>query len=352
MDFIESLEQIKKDIQSRKEVITTEEATKHAFILPFLQNVLGYNVFDPREVVPEFTSDVGTKKGEKVDYALLKDGKVQMIIECKKLGSKLNVSHSSQLYRYFHATETRIALLTNGSEYKFFTDLNETNKMDEKPFLSINLEELDPFLVPELKKMTKELFRADDVVDNAGDLIYVNEIKKLLSRQFEGDLDEDYLRFIASKFYEGKVTRKIRENFERITRKAMKQFLNGEINMRFESAMEILEEDEDVSNKKKNSSDIETTEEEIDAFNVIKAILRRVIDISRISLRDKKTYCGILLDENNRKPVCRLYFNSRQKYISLFDGDGNIERIAIDDMNDIFNYSEKIIETIRRYEIR
>ncbi|HFM0609703.1 TPA: type I restriction endonuclease, partial [Escherichia coli] len=142
-------------IKQQAGVIETEEATKNAFVMPFINNVLGYDVFDPTEVIPEFVCDIGTKKGEKIDYAILKNSEVQILIECKKIGDPLNINHASQLFRYFHVTNARISILTNGQVYKFFTDLEAPNKMDEKPFLEIDLLDLDETVVPEIKKLTK-----------------------------------------------------------------------------------------------------------------------------------------------------------------------------------------------------
>lgn len=155
MEFIDKLNSLSTKIKQQAGVIETEEATKNAFVMPFINNVLGYDVFDPTEVIPEFVCDIGTKKGEKIDYAILKNSEVQILIECKKIGDPLNINHASQLFRYFHVTNARISILTNGQVYKFFTDLEAPNKMDEKPFLEIDLLDLDETVVPEIKKLTK-----------------------------------------------------------------------------------------------------------------------------------------------------------------------------------------------------
>ena len=119
MEFEESLNQVAAKVRDLKEGIETEEATKNAFIMPFIGQVLGYDVFNPTEVVPEFTADVGVKKGEKVDYALVHDGQVQILIECKKIGVPLSLENASQLYRYFAVTNARIGVLTNGQVWNF-----------------------------------------------------------------------------------------------------------------------------------------------------------------------------------------------------------------------------------------
>lgn len=112
MDIQSKLRELAEKVNTLKDRIETEESTKHAFILPFI-NILGYDAFNPIEVVPEFTADLGLKKGEKVDYAIFQDDKPILIIECKNWKENLHV-HNSQLFRYFHATQTRFALLTNG----------------------------------------------------------------------------------------------------------------------------------------------------------------------------------------------------------------------------------------------
>ncbi|WP_235424812.1 NAD(P)-binding domain-containing protein [Vibrio vulnificus] len=184
MDFIERLQALSKKVSQVSANLATEEATKNALVMPFLHSVLGYDVFDPNEVVPEFTADTGTKKGEKVDYALIKDGAVQILIECKKYSEPLSTKHANQLFRYFSVTNARIAILTNGAQYQFYTDLDAPNKMDEKPFLTLDLEDLDEHVVPEIKKLTKSSFDVDSVVDAAGELKHLHQIKKVLIEQF------------------------------------------------------------------------------------------------------------------------------------------------------------------------
>ena len=212
MDFIERLQSLSKKIDQVANNLATEEATKNALVMPFLHSVLGYDVFDPNEVIPEFTADTGTKKGEKVDYALVKDDEVQILIECKKFGETLTPKHASQLFRYFSVTNTRLAILTNGSQYEFYTDLDAPNKMDEKPFLILDLQNIDEHIVPEIKKLTKSSFDVESIVDAAGELKYLNQIKKLLTQQFE-EPEEDFVKFFASRVYDGVLTAKVKTQF-------------------------------------------------------------------------------------------------------------------------------------------
>lgn len=361
MDFIERLQSLSKKISQVSGNLVTEEATKNALVMPFLHSVLGYDVFDPNEVIPEFTADTGTKKGEKVDYALLKDGEVQILIECKKYGEKLVSKHASQLFRYFSVTNARLAILTNGSVYEFYTDLDAPNKMDAKPFLVLDLEDIDDHVVPEIKKLTKSSFDVDSVVDAAGELKYLSQIKKVLELQFVKP-EEEFVKFFASRAYDGVLTAKVKMQFQEITEKALKQFLNDSINERLKSAMgsDSKSSSSDINNTsteantadsdKDEVSKIVTTEEEIDGFNIVKAILRENTSVERIVPRDTQSYFGVLLDDNNRKPICRLHFNAKQKYLGIFDQNKQETRHPIESVDDIFSYRKLLLKTIEFYE--
>ena len=181
MDFIDKINQFSKRIDMIKASLATEEATKTALIMPFF-NLLGYDVFNPMEFIPDFTSDIGTKKCEKVDYAIIKDNEPVILIEAKGVNDDLT-KHDAQLFRYFTATNAKFAILTNGIIYKFFTDLEESNKMDKKPFLEVNLLDINEMQVSELKKFTKDSFDIDTIFNTASELKYTNLIKIQLNNQ-------------------------------------------------------------------------------------------------------------------------------------------------------------------------
>lgn len=363
MDFSEQLQSLSKKIAQQASMITTEEATKNAFVMPFLNRVLGYDVFDPTEVIPEFTADTGIKKGEKVDYAILKDGQIQILVECKKYSEKLSAKHSGQLFRYFSVTNARIGILTNGAQYEFYTDLDAPNKMDEKPFLTLDLEDIDEHVVPEVLKLTKTAFDVESVVDAAGELKYLSQIKKLLAEQFASP-EEDFVKFFASRIYDGVLTARVKQSFTDISKKALNQFLNDSINARLKSAIgnsvststvssiseSDLPSDNSENDNNKEKSRVDTTIEEMEAFNVVKAILRQQFDVARIAPRDTQSYFGILLDDNNRKPLCRLHFNSRQKYIGLFDAEKKETRHPIGSIDEIFTFADQLLHTTAVYE--
>ncbi|UVM14991.1 type I restriction enzyme HsdR N-terminal domain-containing protein [Pseudomonas sp. B21-023] len=358
MEFVERLNAMAAKVNQLASSIQTEEATKTAFIMPFIHSVLGYDVFDPSEVVPEYVCDVGTKKGEKIDYAILKDGEIQILIETKKIGEPLNINHASQLFRYFHVTTARISILTNGRHYRFFTDLDAPNKMDEKPFLEVDLLDIDEHVIPELQKLTKSAFDVDSIINAAGELKYVGQIKRVIASQFSQP-DDDFIKFFASRVYDGVITQKVREQFGLLTRKAASQFLNDQINDRLKSAMSGVSyptpAEKVVTETQSDSSDnaedrIQTTMDELEGFHIVKAIVRTTVDSKRVIHRDTQSYFGILLDDNNRKPITRLHFNRSQKYIGIFDKDKNETRHPINSLDDIYEFADQLRDTVGYYE--
>lgn len=361
MEFFEKLTSLAAKIRLQGPAIQTEEATKNAFVMPFINTVLGYDVFDPQEVTPEFVCDIGTKKGEKIDYAIMKDGEVQILIECKKIGEPLNLNHASQLFRYFHVTSARISILTNGQVYKFFTDLDAPNKMDEKPFLELDLLDIDEYSVPELTKLTKFAFDVDSIINAAGELKYVSQIKKVIASQLTKP-EDDFVKVFASRVYEGVITQKIREQFYELTRKALSQFLNDQINDRLKSAMSgaiqptitslpVSASANTVTTERDESEEkVLTTLEELEGYHIVRAVVRSVVDAKRIVQRDTQSYFGILLDDNNRKPICRLHFNRSQKYIGIFDEEKNETRHAISSIDEIYEYSDHLKKTVGYYD--
>lgn len=359
MDFIEKVIQLQKKANTVGQSLLTEEATKNALVMPFLHNILGYDVFDPTEVIPEFTADTGIKKGEKVDYALVKDNVVQILIECKKFGENLSTKHSGQLFRYFSVTNARIAILTNGTLYQFYTDLDQANRMDEKPFLTLDLLNIDEHIIPEVKKLTKQSFDIESILDAAGELKHMNAIKNILNQQFSCP-DEEFVKFFASRVYSGILTPKVKIQFQEIVKKSLKQFLNDNINSRLKSAISEDARQSNSTNNEDQENDIKlgsdiltkiiTTDEELEGFNIIKAILRQKISTLRISSRDTQSYFGILLDDNNRKPLARLHFNGRQKYLGIFDKDKQESKIPIDSLEDIFMHSDSLLTSLSFYE--
>jgi hypothetical protein len=353
MDFKEQIKQIGNRVEKLKEQIQTEEATKNAFIMPFLQT-LGYDVFNPLEVVPEFVTDIGTKKGEKIDYAIFKDGNPTILVECKHWVQNLNL-HDGQLLRYFHVSKAKFGLLTNGITYRFYSDLVEANKMDEKPFLEFNINEIKDAQLEELKKFHKTIFDAESITNTASELKYTNEIKSLFQAEINNPSPE-FVKYFAKQVYPSVITAKILTQFTNLTKRSIQQHISDLITERLKTALskedeKNKEQAEEVAElKKAEESKIVTTEEELEGFMIIKTILRQKIPISRITYRDAQSYFAILLDDNNRKTICRLYLNGSKKYLATIDEQKKENKIEINSIEDLFNFSEKLFETIDFYD--
>lgn len=368
MDFIDQLRAIGTQVSRMKETVQTEEATKQAFILPFL-NALGYNVFDPTEVVPELCADVGIKKGEKVDYAIMKEGKPIMLVEAKHWNTKLDNVTPTQLYRYFSVTHARIGILTNGVSYRFFSDLEEPNKMDNKPFLELNILDIQEPVVAEVKRLTKSHFQIDDVLSSAVELKYTKEIRRVLSDELASP-SEELVKLFTSRVYTGRMTPAVKQQFTDLVKRALHLFISERLSDRLKTALaqesgevtvvpadaiplEAPTESIAVALEMKGRQDrINTTAEELEAFYLIKAILRKAIDPNRIFHRDAISYFSILLDNNNRKTVCRLYLDGPRKYLSFIADDKKEERIPIGGLNDIYAYTDRLRAVVAKLDTR
>lgn len=358
MDFSDKLKQFSKRAEAIKGNLATEEATKTALIMPFF-TLLNYDVFNPLEFIPEFVSDVGTKKGEKVDYAIMKEGKPVILVEAKAVNDTLT-KHDAQLFRYFTVTEAKFAILTNGIVYKFYTDLEEKNKMDEKPFLEINILDMTDAQILELKKFTKDSFDIDTIFNTASELKYTSLIKSQLTNQLNNPSD-DFVRFLINDFYSGVKTSNVVERFKPIVKKSFQQFVNDFMNDKIKSILANNEEKQDeefsediesvveIDTKDVEESRIVTTEEEIQGINIVKSILAEIVPIEDITYKDVERYCGILYKNNTRKWICRLYFNSNKKSITIADENKKEVRYYIDNLNDIYKYKNELAESLNRY---
>jgi len=353
MDFSDRIRELAARIPRQVEYIQTEEATKNAFIMPFIA-ALGYDVFNPQEVTPELNADVGLKKGEKVDYAILKDGKPILLFECKHHAADLAKEHASQLYRYFSVTEARFGVLTNGVVYWFYTDLEASNKMDAKPFFEFNMLDVREQDLEELKKFAKAAFNLDAILTTASELKYTRAIKQVMVAEMQ-EPTEDFVRFFAGQVYTGKMTPAAREKFTHITRRALRQFVTDQLNERLKAALgggspavvdtpapaPVLAPETPAEADGKPTT--VTTDEEREAFFIVRAILRETVEVKRITLRDQQTYCGILLDDNNRKPLVRLYFHGTKKAVGVFDGaERKEEKVTIQELDDLYSLAPRL----------
>ena len=352
MDLATRLSEAQQRTMKHREVLLTEEAAKTALVMPFLQ-ALGYDVFNPGEVVPEFTADVGTKKDEKVDYAVCDGGKVSILVECKPSSSALNVNHAGQLFRYFSVTDSRLAILTNGVDYQFYSDIERPNKMDDKPFFTFSMETIRPADIKTLEKFTKSLFDIEKIVQEAGNLKLQSLLRKELEKEF-AEPSPEFVRMIATRVHEGRFTQAIRDNFGKLVSAAIGTLIRDMVNERLSSALNASSpaDPDAFAQGTEPAADLEvfTSAEETSGFHIVQAIASRLINPKRIGMRDAKSYCAILLDDNNRKTIARMHFNSMTtKYVGTFSGRDE-QRHLISELTDIYKLEAQITERLRELD--
>ena len=329
MDFKDSILQLAERVKSLKESIQTEEATKNAFIMPFIQ-ILGYDVFNPLEVVPEMDCDIVKKKGEKIDYAIMKDGSPIMLIECKHWKQDLNL-HDNQLKRYYVASKAKFGVLTNGIVYRFYADLIKENIMDDVPFLEINLEKIREAQIEEVKKFCKENFDLDNILSSANELKYMSEVKKIIRSEFD-EPSPELVKLLTKRVYEGIVTQKVLDQFTDIVKRALKSHINDVMSEKLGIAIKATEatgapiqtaspvtdskEEEEPTKIDDKASKINTTTEELEGYYIVKSIVCEVIANKRIGF----------IDENRNEQV-----------------------ECIEKLDDIYNFKKQLIDAAKRY---
>ncbi len=334
-----------------------EAQTKTAIVQPFIE-ALGYDVSNPFEVIAEYTADQGIKRGEKIDYAVMYNDIPAMLIECKPLGAALDEGKCSQLRRYFQAVpEAKIGILTNGTQYLFFSDRNRENIMDDKPFMEIDLLTFNEQLLPEIQRLSKASFDISGILRSADTLQYFRELMLAFSKEIEEPSD-DFVRFFAHKIYQSRVTSKAIEFLEPIFRQVVSGYMDERLNQRLEASKKTPEALK--AEPKEKDNEIITTNTEIWGLIIVRTLLHGLIDdTARIVMRDAKSYCAILLDNNNRKTICRFYNFCEWKeedpnigenaHVLIFNGKEGGERFSVrfvEDMNPLKEHFSKAIKLL------
>ena len=355
MDWTEQLKDLAKKIAAPDwQTPPNEEATKMALVAPFL-HALGYDIFNPTEVMPEFSADLPLiKRGERVDYAILKDGQPRILVEVKAYRTNLDEAERGQLQRYFHATEARIGILTNGHIFQFFMDLDEANKMDEKPFAEVNLLSILSCTLSQLKYVTKSKFNLDELLGIAEELKYTKGVKDEIGKELT-DPSDWLVKEMAQRVHSAKrISNQILDSFRPIVADAIQSYINDRINETKEiKTVEVKEHDQksvqEDATEIEGSDGIVTTQErkEIGALRIIRAICAELVDPNRLKKRDTKSYCNITLDGGARKSFLRLHFNSiKAKKVTIFDQD-QPEAVSLSTPSDLYQYKERIRKALK-----
>ena len=314
MEFIEKLTDFSERIARIKNNILTEEATKTSIILPFFQ-LLGYDVFNPYEFVPEYTADAGIKKGEKVDYAIMINNEPLILIEAKSANIELSTKHISQLIRYFSVTKAKFGILTNGIVYQFFSDLEENNKMDTVPFLEFDLSHIRKETVDELKRFQKDSFNIKSILSSASDLKYMTMVKNVIAEQFQNPSEQFIKVLINKNIYAGTKTQAVLDKFKVIIQKAFDEYINDTITERLSS---VISPDVVLAPVSKEKNDAVVTPGEKEVLDFVKDILETDADIK---YRKTSRYAYMQLGELSTKWICRVYIRKDQHLFALHKFD-------------------------------
>lgn len=344
MDFKDNIFKLAERIKVQREAVKTEEATKTSFIMPMIA-ALGYDIFDPFEVIPEMDCDL-TKQSDKIDYAIQKEGKTILLIECKQCSANLNL-HSTQLAKYYAASNARFGVLTNGIEYRFYADLDKNNIMDEKPFLVVDMMDLSDDVLEQLKKFHKSYFNENDILSIAQELKHSTEIKKLIKLELDNP-SWDFTRFFAKQTYNYSFNQKAYEQFCPMVKKCFASVINDIIHERLSLASKVEKHEEQKETQiVKQEEGVVTTEEELEAYHIIKGILSSVTPSKSILYTDFKSYFVIHL-LTRVYWVCRLHFGYRKKSIGFpLEGYTGEKTIEIKSLDEIHNYKDEILAAYR-----
>lgn len=349
MDFKDAILQLSEKIVKQKAIVATEEATKTAFILPMI-SALGYDVFDPTEVIPEMDCDLIKVKGEKIDYAIIKDGDPIMLIECKDSKQVLDL-HSTQLQKYFVASKSRFGVLTNGIEWRFYTDIDKQNIMDTKPFLVVSMLDLSNDDIEQLKKFHKAYYNEQEIISTANELKYMTEIKAIVQNEITNP-SPSFVKYFAKQVCSGSVWQSVIDQFTPFVKQAFSSVINDIIQDRLNSAIKNEEQNTEtlaINKTELDDSEIVTTQEELDAFEIVKAILSEKYDISDIYYKDFKTYFLVYYAKEPYWWICRLSLKRYSKFIIFPDKghSGNYEKVELSNINELYSLKDKLLEAMR-----
>ena len=311
MDFTEKITQFSQRVEKIKNTLTTEEATKTSLVLPFF-HLLGYDVFNPLEFVPEYTADTGTKKGEKVDYAIMQNNDPIIIIEIKTANTELNAKHLNQLFRYFTVTKARFGILTNGIVYRFFSDLEEANKMDLMPFLEIDLLNLKSHSIIELAKFKKETFNMKGILNSASELKYTSLLKNAIAEQFN-EPSEQFVRALIKNIYTGVKTQAVIDKFKALTRVAIDDYISDLLNNKLKNIISSDVPPETTKNPNASEKEYDFLIEETAALEYIKNML----NICDVSYKKTSRYAYMHISDSQYKWICRISIRQENRLFIL-----------------------------------
>lgn len=335
MVFSDDIAKVAEKVRKQVDLVVGEQATKMGLIAPFF-SALGYDVFDPTEVIPEYVASFATKKAgqfEKVDYAIAINGTIAMIVEAKARDKKPE-AHDGQLSKYFNGLlATKVAIITNGIEYRFFTDLNHANVMDVEPFFSFNILNYDQKHIENLKLFHRDNFDSTTIKHHAEHMVYLKGMTQVVDSLLRSPSDE-FIRFLITQLntlapsyaVEGQINKKVIEKFRLIVKKAiqgslvdlMTQSISREMGQPGDLPAEqpVVSTGEDQSEPEQEQEEdakVETTAEELEVFEKVKFIAARSARSKiEVKYKDVMAYFGLNVGKTNWW-FLRFYLSPKRK---------------------------------------
>ncbi len=333
MDFIEEIKLFSNRVMQIKDKMQTEEAIKTSIVLPFFQ-LLGYDIFNPEEFIPEYTTDVGIKKGEKIDYVIMSELNPIMLIEVKNCPDKNLKRHTSQLFRYFAVSKARYGMLTNGFCFIFYTDLNEKNIMDTESFFEFNLLELNDKNIDEICKYTKNNFNVDEIYESASELRYLNKIKQLIISQSKKPSDA-FINYILGEVYCGRKTKTLVDTFREYTKVSLKNLIVDE---KHRSINEVSLDVENIENS------VIMSQIEMESFYIVKSVVRRIINPENITYVNNENDFTVVVENNSKKWICKINVRNKMEIKLPYDNEVGEVIYDFESTDDIYELDNEIME--------
>ena len=320
---------------------STEETTKQALILPLL-DILGFSPYDPTKVLAEFAADFpGVKATERVDYALYCNGQPVMFIEAKPFTANLS-NHAPQLSRYFNSSlGVTIGAITNGKEWRFFTDLINTNVMDEKPFLTIDFTKHKAEELTQLAEFKHDNFHADKLRFFAEENQYIQQFKIVIKRSIN-EVDLDFVRYVAQQAnISRQLNTKFLENIQPFVKQAVEQAISDTVVKGLSSPTIITAQPIEI-----NPSPIETVDIQQDTVSdilhsdnekiittvseqILFKLVQELLPEHELVAKDTESYFSVLYQNKNNRWLFRYDVNRKRPTIQFIVPVDDSRRIEL-----------------------
>lgn len=314
--FAEKMGAVIRSIPRVSHKLQSEEATKHALIIPALA-AIGFDVSNPDVVVPEMVSDFGTRKAEKVDYAILCNGFPAILVECKAYGVNLQ-AHVPQLFRYFSVSTARIGVLTNGVEYRLYTDTFKENVMDTEPYAVVDLSAEDADLEP-LEELQRALLDTPALIRRARERALEKRLRAVVAEELQCP-SEKVFKVFAEKVL-GRPAR--RSEVRELMSIAVRAFGHSE-------------EEECLDGFRES------------AASVVRGYINEAVPGAECIARDTVRYLGFYYPSRPRNAICRLYFGAHERLLRISFED-EADRRPIDERG-LEEYKEEIMNRARELQ--